>query len=72
MTWQEDGLSQEQFETLEKLLEQAQPGKFNALELESILYEELEPYFAGDRSLEKAVEALHSRVQMYLNETGRD
>ncbi len=72
VTWQEDGLSQEQFETLEKLLEQAQPGKFNALELESILYEELEPYFAGDRSLEKAVEALHSRVQMYLNETGRD
>ena len=54
------------------MLEQAQPGKFNALELESILYEELEPYFAGDRSLEKAVEALHSRVQMYLNETGRD
>lgn len=66
--WQEDGLSQEQFETLEELLEQAQPYKFYAMELGSILEEELEPYFGGDRSLEKTVEILDNRVQVYLDE----
>lgn len=66
--WQEDGLSQEQFETLEEMLEQAQPYKFYAMELGSILEEELEPYFGGDRSLEKTVEILDNRVQVYLDE----
>ena len=68
--WQEDGLDQEQLKTLEKLLEQAQPYKFNAMELGSIMEEELAPYFSGDRSLEKTVEILDSRIQVYLDERG--
>lgn len=68
--WQEDGLDQEQLKTLEKLLEQAQPYKFNAMELGSIMEEELAPYFSGDRSLEKTVEILDSRIQIYLDERG--
>ncbi|MDE6518366.1 MAG: hypothetical protein K2L18_11060, partial [Acetatifactor sp.] len=72
VAWQEDGLSQEQLATLEELLEQAQPYKFYAMELGSILEEELEPYFSGDRSLENTVEILDNRVQVYLNERGTD
>lgn len=70
--WQEDGLSQDQVEILEELLGQAQPYKFYAMELGSILEEELEPYFAGDRSLEETVEILDNRVQVYLDERGTD
>ena len=72
VSWQEDGLDQEQLETLEELLAQAQPYKFYAMELEDILYEELEPYFSGERSLEEAVALLDNRVQVYLNERGKD
>ena len=42
------------------------------MELESILEEELEPYFSGDRSLEETVEILDNRVQVYLDERGTD
>lgn len=72
IVWQEDGLSQEQLGILEELLEQAQPYRFYAMELESILEEELEPYFSGDRSLEETVEILDNRVQVYLDERGTD
>lgn len=72
VTWQEDGLDQEQLETLEELLGQAQPYKFYAMGLESILYEELEPYFTGVRSLEETVKILDNRVQVYLDERGTD
>ncbi len=72
IVWQEDGLSQEQLGILEELLEQAQPYRFYAMELESILEEELEPYLSGDRSLEETVEILDNRVQVYLDERGTD
>lgn len=72
VSWQEDGLDQEQMETLQELLTQAQPYKFYAMELEDILYEELEPYFSGARSLEETVAMLDNRVQVYLNERDTD
>ena len=37
-------------------------------QIEQILAEEPEPYFKGDKSTEKAVTLLQSRVQLYLDE----
>lgn len=70
LRWQEDGLDQEQLETLEELFEQAQPYTFYAMGIEDIIYEELEPYFTDARSLEETVKILDNRVQLYLDERG--
>ncbi len=70
ISWLEDGLNESQQQVLVELLDQATPYNFYALEIYDILYEELDPYFQGNRSLEEAVAILDSRVQVYLNEKG--
>lgn len=70
LAWQEDGLDEAQLQQLYELMEQAKPYKFHVTEIEDILYEELEPYFAGARSITDTVTILDNRVQLYLNERG--
>lgn len=36
----------------------------------SIVIEEVEPYFSGDKDMDSVIKIIQSRVQLYLNETG--
>lgn len=63
-----DGFTQEQKERFDRLLEKAEPGNWHAAEIMSIVYEELEPYFAGQRTAAEAAANLDNRVQLYLDE----
>lgn len=61
-------LTREHAQAARFLIENAEPGRWKAAELEDILYEELEPYFQNKRSLEETVKILDNRVQLYLDE----
>ena len=63
-----DGFTQEQKERFDRLLEKAEPGNWHAAEIMSIVYEELEPYFAGQRTAAEAAANLDNRVQLYMDE----
>lgn len=63
-----DGFTQEQKERFDRLLEKAEPGNWHAAEIMSIVYEELEPYFAGQRTAAEAAANLDNRVHLYLDE----
>lgn len=63
-----DGFTQAQKERFDRLLERAEPGDWYAAEIMSIVYEELEPYFAGQRTAAEAAANLHNRVQLYMDE----
>lgn len=63
------GITQKQAEQVDFMVENARPDNWRVKEIQSILSEELEPYFAGDKTAEQAAELLHSRVQIYLDET---
>lgn len=62
------GLSKEQEEAFWFLLENARPANWRVQEIEGMIYEELTPYFAGQRTAEEAAGLLHNRVQLYLDE----
>ncbi len=61
-------LDEEQIETFWRILDNAVPAVFKADDIWSIVDEELQPYFNNARSAEDAAAALHSRVQVYLDE----
>ena len=63
-----DGLTEEQAQWLRFFIENAHPGNFYVKEIEDIIYEELEPYFQGQRTAEEAARILDNRVQLYLDE----
>lgn len=63
-----DGFTQAQKERFDRLLERAEPGDWHAAEIMSIVYEELEPYFAGQRTAAEAAANLDNRVQLYMDE----
>ena len=63
-----DGFTQEQKERFDRLLEKAEPGNWHAAEIMSIVYEELEPYFAGQRTAAETAANLDNRVQLYMDE----
>lgn len=63
-----DGFTQAQKERFDWLLERAEPGDWHAAEIMSIVYEELEPYFAGQRTAAEAAANLDNRVQLYMDE----
>ena len=46
----------------------ALPATFKIAPIENIFYEELEPYFDGEYSLDEALDKLDKRVRLYLNE----
>ena len=50
------------------IIDHAEPRNAYINQLEGMVEEELEPYFAGDISAEEAAEKLQNRVQLYLNE----
>ena len=62
--------TEKQVEQFYFLLEHAQPAKYNAFSITSIIDEELAPYFAGDITAEQAAQILDNRVQLYLDERG--
>ena len=64
------GISKEQEIWARFLIENARPGNFYVKEIESIIDEELEPYFQGQRTAEEAARILDNRVQLYLDEQG--
>ena len=68
VTFKDENLSDEQIDALHGLLEDALPDKFYATEIYNMVSEELEPFFAGQRSMEEAVRILDNRVQLYLDE----
>ncbi|MBO5283705.1 MAG: carbohydrate ABC transporter substrate-binding protein, partial [Lachnospiraceae bacterium] len=67
-SWEEATLDEEQIEQYWRLLDTAVPVPSRAEDLWTIVEEELEPYFNGDRSAEEAAAVLDSRVQLYLDE----
>ena len=56
------GLSEEQEAAFRFLLENARPANWRVQEIEGMVYEELAPYFAGQRRAEEAAGMLHNRV----------
>ncbi len=66
--WEWEKLDQEQEALFWEILDQAVPAVFRSDEIWSMVDEELQPYFSGARSAEDAAQALHSRVQLYLDE----
>lgn len=58
---------EKQREQINFLLENARPA-FELGELETILQEELAPYFDGTRTAQETAGILNSRVQLYLDE----
>ncbi|MBO5281633.1 MAG: extracellular solute-binding protein [Lachnospiraceae bacterium] len=67
-SWEETALDEEQIEQYWRILDTAASGSVLAEDLWTIVEEELEPYFSGDRSAEEAAAVLDSRVQLYLDE----
>lgn len=63
-----DKLDEEQIETFWRILDNSVPAVFKADDIWSMAEEELQPYFNDARSAEEAASALHSRVQLYLDE----
>lgn len=66
--WEWEKLDQEQVALFWEILDQAVPAVFRSDDIWSMVDEELQPYFNGARSAEDAAGALHSRVQLYLDE----
>lgn len=61
------GLTEKQLEEIDFLLENIRPGNWYAALIRGIIWEELEPYFVGDKTAEQAA-VLNNRVQLYLDE----
>lgn len=68
ISYNKGGLSEEQEEAFRFLLENAHPWNWNDTEISGMVWEELEPYFAGQKTAEEAAKTLDNRVQLYLDE----
>ncbi|MDE5746416.1 MAG: extracellular solute-binding protein, partial [Acetatifactor sp.] len=68
ISYAHDKLDEEQIETFWRVLDNAVPAAFKSDDIWSMVDEELQPYFNNARSAEDAAAALHSRVQIYLDE----
>lgn len=64
----DEGLTQQQAETVFQLLLNAEAWNSPVDQIMSMVDEELDPYFAGERTAKEAAEKLHNRVQLYLDE----
>lgn len=65
---EDKGLTQQQAETVFQLLLNAEAWNSPVDQIMSMVDEELDPYFAGERTVKEAAEKLHNRVQLYLDE----
>ena len=68
VVFQREGLSEESAEKFRFLVEHALPDNWYAESIRGIVYEELEPYFSGQRSAEETARILDNKVQLYLDE----
>ncbi len=50
------------------MVENACPGNWYVSQIEGMIYEELQPYFEGEKTAEEAARILNNRVQLYLDE----
>lgn len=64
----EGSLSEEDRAAFEEMLNTLTAPQYTISALRAIIWEELEPFFAGDKSAEEAVSILQNRVQLYLDE----
>lgn len=62
------GLTEKQIRQIDFLLENVQPDNWHVREIQSFFWEELAPYFAGDRTAQEVAKTLDGRVQNYLDE----
>ena len=60
--------TEDMVEQIYYIINHAEPKNAYINQLEGMVAEELQPYFAGDISAEEAAEKLQNRVQLYLNE----
>ncbi len=74
-SWGDDGiffqwekLDEGQVETFWRILDNAVPAVFRSDDIWTMVDEELQPYFNGERSAREAAAILHNRVQLYLDE----
>ena len=74
-SWGDDGiffqwekLDEGQVETFWRILDNAVPAVFRSDDIWTMVDEELQPYFNGERSAQEAAAVLHNRVQLYLDE----
>lgn len=68
MAYEIESLTEEQKEQVNFMLERIRPDNWYARNIQNIVSEELEPYFAGEKTAEQAAEILDRRVQLYLDE----
>lgn len=50
------------------MVENACPGNWYISQIEGMVYDELQPYFEGERTAEEAARILNNRVKLYLDE----
>lgn len=60
--------SEQQAEEFRFLIENSRPANWYALDIQDMVYEELAPYFDGQRSAKEVSEILNNRVQVYMDE----
>lgn len=62
------GLTENQRADIRAILDTLTAPQYTVSALYTIIWEELEPFFAGDKTAEEAVSVLQNRVQLYLDE----
>ena len=63
-----EGLSKENADKLKELAEVASPVNSELDDIADIIYDELESFFLGQRSVQDVANVMNSRVQIYLDE----
>ena len=61
-------LTEEEAKDVKWLVEHAKSSNCFAKDIQSMVEEELDPYFAGQRDVDETAKRLHNRVQLYLDE----
>lgn len=60
--------TEEEIATLKELIEVAKPMRMGNSEVLSIIMEEAEPYYKGEKSLDEVAALIQSRISMYVGE----
>ena len=61
-------MTEEEAKDVKWLVEHAKSSNCFAKDIQSMVEEELDPYFAGQRDVDETAKRLHNRVQLYLDE----
>ena len=60
--------TQEQVDQLKAVINTAKPVNYGDSQLNTIITEEVAPYFQGQKSVEAVMDAIQSRASMYISE----